>query len=141
MYNTGPPPPYESPPYAPPGYSQTVGGVPPASPFTSAETCMFYFYFVQLHLYIKDKSYILKNWFVIDTNGPTIVTTIVPLGPGSTHTICPHCHAEIDTTTKTEPGMIAYISGVVIALMGYLEIFFLFINLISIEYLIYYYFL
>jgi len=53
-----------------------------------------------------------------DANGPTIVTTIVPLGPQSTHTICPHCHAEIDTTTKTEPGMIAYISGVIIALLG-----------------------
>ncbi|XP_003704704.1 LITAF domain-containing protein [Megachile rotundata] len=92
MNKTGPPPPpYEPPPYAPPGYSQTMGGVPPASPFTPAETY---------------------------TNGPTIVTTIVALGPGSTHTICPHCHAEIDTTTKTEPGLIAYISGVVIALMG-----------------------
>ncbi|XP_076244953.1 LITAF domain-containing protein [Calliopsis andreniformis] len=91
MYKIGPPPPYEPPPYAPPGYSQTMGGVPPASPFTPAETY---------------------------TNGPTFVTTIVPLGPGSTHTVCPHCHAEIDTTTKTEPGMIAYISGVVIALMG-----------------------
>lgn len=57
--------------------------------------------------------------FTIDVNGPTIVTTIVPLGSGSTHTICPHCYAEIDTATRTEPGMIAYISGFVIALLGY----------------------
>lgn len=96
MYKTGPPPPpYEPTPYPPPSYTPagvpTMGGVPPASPFTPAEAY---------------------------TSGPTIVTTIVPLGPGSTHTICPQCHAEIDTTTKTEPGMIAYISGVVIALMG-----------------------
>lgn len=41
------------------------------------------------------------------------------MGPGPTHTICPHCQAEIESTTKTEPGMIAYISGVVIALLGY----------------------
>ncbi|XP_053995032.1 LITAF domain-containing protein [Hylaeus anthracinus] len=92
MNKTGPPPPYAPPPCAPPGYSHAMGGVPPASPFTPAETYM--------------------------SGGPTIVTTIVPLGPESTRTICPHCHAEIDTTTKTEPGMIAYISGVVIALMG-----------------------
>ncbi|XP_060832598.1 cell death-inducing p53-target protein 1 [Bombus pascuorum] len=91
MHNTGPPPPYESPQCARPGHSQTVGGVLPASPFMPADTY---------------------------TTGTTIVTTIVPLGPGSTHTICSYCHAEIDTTTKTEPGMIAYISGVVIALMG-----------------------
>lgn len=58
-------------------------------------------------------------FFFLDANGPTIVTTIVPLGSGPTHTICPQCHSEIDTATKTEPGMIAYISGVVIALLGY----------------------
>lgn len=43
----------------------------------------------------------------------------MPLGPGATHTICPHCYAEIDTATRTEPGMIAYISGFIIALLGY----------------------
>lgn len=65
---------------------------------------------------------------LLDATGPTIVTTIVPLGPGPTHTICPHCHAEIETATKTEPGMIAYISGVVIALLGLVEdIFFFFL--------------
>lgn len=45
------------------------------------------------------------------------------MGPGPTHTICPHCQVEIESTTKTEPGMIAYISGVVIALLGYIYIF------------------
>lgn len=44
------------------------------------------------------------------------------MGPGPTHTICPHCQVEIESTTKTEPGMIAYISGVVIALLGYIYI-------------------
>lgn len=62
--------------------------------------------------------YFLLCYHFIDANGPTIVTTIVPVGPHSTHTICPHCHAEIDTTTKTEPGMIAYVSGIIIALLG-----------------------
>lgn len=50
--------------------------------------------------------------------GPEIVTTVVPVGPHTTHMICPHCHAEIDTTTKTEPGMIAYILGTIICLIG-----------------------
>lgn len=50
--------------------------------------------------------------------GPQIVTTVVPLGSQPTHMICPHCYAEIDTATKTEPGLIAYISGVIIALLG-----------------------
>lgn len=62
--------------------------------------------------------YFLLCYHFVDANGPTIVTTIVPVGPHSTHTICPHCHAEIDTTTKTEPGMIAYVSGIIIALLG-----------------------
>jgi len=39
MHKNGPPPPYEPPPYALPAYSQNVGGVPPASPFTPAQTC------------------------------------------------------------------------------------------------------
>ncbi|XP_076046951.1 lipopolysaccharide-induced tumor necrosis factor-alpha factor isoform X2 [Oratosquilla oratoria] len=47
-----------------------------------------------------------------------IVTTVVPLGPQSTHMICPHCHAEVDTATKSEPSLIAYLSGFVIALLG-----------------------
>uniref|UniRef100_T1H3H3 LITAF domain-containing protein n=1 Tax=Megaselia scalaris TaxID=36166 RepID=T1H3H3_MEGSC len=33
-------------------------------------------------------------------------------------TICPSCNAEIETSTRTEPGMIAYLSGLVIALLG-----------------------
>lgn len=82
---------YGPPPAAPPSYSQAVGGVPPSSPFT-------------------------PGYSVI--RGPTIVTTVVPVGSESTHMICPHCYAEIDTATRTEPGMIAYISGLVIALLG-----------------------
>jgi hypothetical protein len=39
MNKNGPPPPYDQPPMAPPSYSQCIGGVPPASPFTPAETC------------------------------------------------------------------------------------------------------
>ena len=55
---------------------------------------------------------------ITEAGGPTIVTTVVPVGPQTTHTICPSCRLEIDTKTKTEPGIIAYISGVVIALLG-----------------------
>jgi lipopolysaccharide-induced tumor necrosis factor-alpha factor len=47
-----------------------------------------------------------------------IVTTIVPLGPHSTHTVCPNCGCEINTKTRTSPGMIAWVSGFIIAMMG-----------------------
>ncbi|KAL5277112.1 CDIP1 family protein [Megaselia abdita] len=47
-----------------------------------------------------------------------IVTSVVPIGRESTHMICPSCNAEIETSTRTEPGMIAYLSGLVIALLG-----------------------
>ncbi|XP_055686908.1 LITAF domain-containing protein [Lutzomyia longipalpis] len=87
------PPPYGfvPPPSAPPSYAQAVGGVPPVSPFTPQT----------------------------NTTVPTaIVTTVVPIGPHTTHMICPSCHAEINTQTRTEPGPIAYLSGLVIALLG-----------------------
>ncbi|KAG8311788.1 hypothetical protein J6590_037399 [Homalodisca vitripennis] len=50
--------------------------------------------------------------------GPVIVTTVVPVSSQPTHMICPHCYSEITTTTKTEPGIIAYISGIIIAAIG-----------------------
>lgn len=84
--------------------------------FINLYLCVFY---IVLCLIIFFSYLITLLYLILDANGPTIVTTIVPLGPGPTHTICPHCHAEIDTSTKTEPGMIAYISGVIIALLGY----------------------
>lgn len=89
-----PPPSYGfavPPPSAPPSYAQAVGGVPPASPF-------------------------IPN--VPQQNGPTIITTVVPVGPASTHMICPSCHAEINSQTTTSPGLIAYVSGFLIALFG-----------------------
>ncbi|XP_050513602.1 LITAF domain-containing protein [Diabrotica virgifera virgifera] len=85
------PPPYGPPQAAPPSYAQAVGGVPPSSPY------------VPHHSFVK---------------GPEIVTTVVPVGPNPTHMICPHCHAEIDTTTKRSPGCIAYISSAVLCLIG-----------------------
>lgn len=92
MSKNGPPPPYGfvPPPSAPPSYAQAVGGVQPSSPFTPQQ---------------------------ITTT--RIVTTVVPIGPQSTHMICPSCHSEMDTNTRTEPGLIAYISGFVIAMLGY----------------------
>lgn len=92
MSKNGAPPPYGfvPPPSAPPSYAQAVGGVQPSSPFTPQQV------------------------------GPTrIVTTVVPIGPHPTHMICPSCHSEMDTSTRTEPGLIAYISGFVIAMLGY----------------------
>ena len=78
------------PPSAPPSYAQAVGGVPPSSPFKPTAP----------------------------PQQTTIVTTVVPIGPQTTHMICPHCHAEINTSTKTSPGLIAYVSGLIIAMLG-----------------------
>uniref|UniRef100_A0A0A9ZGQ8 Lipopolysaccharide-induced tumor necrosis factor-alpha factor n=1 Tax=Lygus hesperus TaxID=30085 RepID=A0A0A9ZGQ8_LYGHE len=47
-----------------------------------------------------------------------IVTTVVPVGPDSTHMICPHCRFEIESSTTRKPGIIAYLSGFVIFLLG-----------------------
>ncbi|XP_058460239.1 lipopolysaccharide-induced tumor necrosis factor-alpha factor homolog isoform X1 [Malaya genurostris] len=79
------------PPSAPPSYAQAVGGVPPASPYTAN---------------------------IPQPTGASIITTVVPVGPQTTHMICPSCHAEINTQTTTSPGLIAYVSGFLIALFG-----------------------
>ncbi|XP_017776632.1 PREDICTED: cell death-inducing p53-target protein 1-like [Nicrophorus vespilloides] len=84
-------PPGGQPAQAPPSYAQAVGGVAPSSPYTPIQT---------------------------SKNGPTIMTTVVPLGPEHTHMICPHCLAEIDTTIDKKPGLIAYIAGFLICLIG-----------------------
>lgn len=80
------------PPSAPPSYAQAVGGVQPTSPF--------------------------KPSGAPQQHQQTIVTTVVPIGPQTTHMICPQCHAEINTTTKSSPGLIAYVSGLIIAMLG-----------------------
>jgi hypothetical protein len=82
---------FVAPPQAPPSYQEAVGGVLPSSPFTPNQKL---------------------------PDGTTIVTTVVPIGMNATHMICPHCHAEINTATKKEPALIAYISGLLIALVG-----------------------
>ncbi|KAF2355708.1 LPS-induced tumor necrosis factor alpha factor [Trinorchestia longiramus] len=51
-------------------------------------------------------------------SGPTIVTTIVPLGPQSTHMICPHCRSEVDTATKTSPSPMAWVASLLICCLG-----------------------
>lgn len=94
MSKNGPPPPYGfvPPPSAPPSYAQAVGGVAPSAAFTPPPQAI--------------------------VGGTRIVTTVVPIGPQSTHMICPSCHSEMDTNTRTEPGLIAYVSGFVIAMLG-----------------------
>ncbi|KAK9499217.1 hypothetical protein O3M35_002295 [Rhynocoris fuscipes] len=82
---------YGPPPAAPPSYAEASGGVPPSNPFQGQP---------------------------VNKAAPTIVTTVVPLGPHPTHMICPHCHVEIESSTKREPGIVAYISGIIIFLMG-----------------------
>lgn len=87
------------PPCAPPSYSQVVGGVYPNYPSGS----------------YMPSAYIPPN----RPGEPPLVTTVVPLGSNSTRMICPHCGFQISTVTKTQPGLMAYISGALIALLGY----------------------
>lgn len=64
----------------------------------------------------------LTYWiFSILAAGPQIVTTVVPVGSHPTHMICPSCHAEINTATQTKPGLIAYISGAIIFILGWVK--------------------
>lgn len=102
------PPPYGPPPAAPPSYAQAVGGVSASSPYVPNHACKYLFFEIT----------VLFSFLSLVSGGPQIVTTVVPLGPQPTHMICPHCHAEVDTSTKTEPGIIAYISGIIICLLG-----------------------
>ncbi|KAF7271583.1 LITAF domain-containing protein-like [Rhynchophorus ferrugineus] len=86
------PPPYGPPPAAPPSYAQAVGGVPPTAPYIP--------------------TYHLRK-------EPEILTTIVPVvGPNPTHMVCPHCGAEIDTSTKSEPSTKAYIASLILCVIG-----------------------
>ncbi|KAG5679424.1 hypothetical protein PVAND_008991 [Polypedilum vanderplanki] len=87
------PPPYGfvPPPQAPPSYAQAINGVNAAAPLTPQQPIL---------------------------TAQHIVTTVIPLGPHSTHTICPSCGCEINTKTKTSPGLIAYVSGFLIAVFG-----------------------
>ena len=62
---------------------------------------------------------VINFLFIIGAGQPIIVTTVVPVGPGVTHMVCPHCHAEIDTAVRTEPGLLAWLSGGLLLLMGY----------------------
>ena len=43
---------------------------------------------------------------------------LVPLGRDPTHMVCPHCNAEIDTSIREEPSLLAWISGGILALIG-----------------------
>jgi len=79
------------PPAAPPTYREVMYGVSPSAPFVNGNSII---------------------------PGPQILTTVIPLGPRSTHMVCPHCNAEIESSTQATPGLIAYISAGVIALLG-----------------------
>ncbi|XP_069960521.1 cell death-inducing p53-target protein 1 isoform X3 [Cherax quadricarinatus] len=103
-------PPSAPPPYAPPSYSQAVGGVPPQAPFIP-----FHAQTINLH----STTTFYDFWNNNEAGAPTaVVTTVVPLGSQSTHMICPHCHAEVDTATKTSPSMVAWLSGFIICILG-----------------------
>lgn len=97
------------PPSAPPSYAQAVGGVPPQAPFIPQPQV-----YPQMHMQQQQQ----QQPFIPQQAPSTIVTTIVPLGPQTTHMICPHCHHEIDTATKTTPSKMAWIASLVICLIG-----------------------
>lgn len=47
-----------------------------------------------------------------------IVTRVVTLGPHSTHMTCPSCNSDVNTKVKSSPGVVAWVSGFLIALFG-----------------------
>lgn len=55
--------------------------------------------------------------------------------------ICPHCHAEVDTTTKTSPSVVAWLSGFIICILGYVTFFLFHIVLVILKGLFYFAFL
>ncbi|XP_043195645.1 cell death-inducing p53-target protein 1 homolog isoform X2 [Amphibalanus amphitrite] len=48
----------------------------------------------------------------------TVIQTVPYTGPNPTHMMCPHCHAEIDTSVRSSPSTTAWVSGLLIALFG-----------------------
>ncbi|XP_018007559.1 lipopolysaccharide-induced tumor necrosis factor-alpha factor homolog [Hyalella azteca] len=95
------------PPSAPPSYAQAMGGVPPQAPYYPQPA--------PPGVYGHPDT---QQPFLKDQARPTIVTTIVPLGRQSTHMICPHCQAEINTATKTAPSRTAWLASLLICLLG-----------------------
>lgn len=47
-----------------------------------------------------------------------IVTTVVTIGPHSSHMVCPICHANINSRTRSSPGLVAWVTGFLLALFG-----------------------
>nr|XP_053626980.1 lipopolysaccharide-induced tumor necrosis factor-alpha factor homolog [Cherax quadricarinatus] len=108
---TAPPPPHFG--YLAPSSFPDIGG-PKGSliaPLTAPNTPTSFPLDSSFHEAIRQR--------LFNTGAPTaVVTTVVPLGSQSTHMICPHCHAEVDTATKTSPSMVAWLSGFIICILG-----------------------
>lgn len=49
---------------------------------------------------------------------PFIMTSVIPVGPRNTRMVCPSCHSTIVTKVKSSPGVKAWISGLVLAMVG-----------------------
>jgi len=47
-----------------------------------------------------------------------VITRVVTLGPHSTHMTCPSCSANVNTKVRSTPGVVAWLSGFLIALFG-----------------------
>lgn len=75
----------------PPSYAQAMAGVTPAAPYTPQQHAL------QMQ---------------------HIITTVVPLGLDPCHMICPHCQKEMETKTHRAPKLAAYLSGLLICLLG-----------------------
>lgn len=74
----------------PPSYAQAMG-VPPAAPYTPQQPSL---------------------------RQQAIITTVVRLGLEPTHMICPNCHKEMETKTHRAPKIRAYLTGLLICLLG-----------------------
>ncbi|XP_037088152.1 lipopolysaccharide-induced tumor necrosis factor-alpha factor homolog [Pollicipes pollicipes] len=49
---------------------------------------------------------------------PAQTHLVTVAGPNPAHMMCPHCHAEIETSVRSSPSTTAWIAGLLIALFG-----------------------
>lgn len=110
-----------------------VGGVPPSSPFVQQQTTTTHIVTTVLPIgnhptHMICPRYVLLCYALLSPDALIRCVSLLLLFIFDVSDLCiffffnlftPNsCHAEIQTRTRREPGLIAYVSGFIIALMG-----------------------